>query len=212
MARTTATVRRRRPIDPRLLIGLGLVVASVAGVVGLVSAIDSRTVVVAAPATLAAGERIERGDLLERSVSLAEAGGLYLAADDIPAEGLVVMRTVRAGELIPRSALGDAAGLESTSLVVETAARLSSDALAGSTVELWASPVDAQRGGFGEPAVLVADAVVTRVLESDGLMSGSSGGSVELQVPRDRVARILQAQADGDALAVVAAGRPLRAG
>lgn len=211
MGRTPASARIRPIVDPRLLIGIGLVVASVVGVVALVTAVDDRTIVVAAPASLVPGDRVERADLLDRSVGLAEATALYLRADDIPDDGLVVVAPVRQGELIPRSAVGAATDVDSTSIVVETAGRLSSDALAGAAVELWSSPADAEGRGFDAPTVLVADALVVRVLESDGLMSGSSAGAVELLVPRDEVARILKAQADGDALAVVAAGLPVRA-
>jgi 2-phospho-L-lactate guanylyltransferase (CobY/MobA/RfbA family) len=64
-------------------------------------------------------------------------------------------------------------------------------------------------GGFGPPAVLTADAVVIRVIEPDGIVSAADGQSVEVQVPRTRIARMLQAIANGDALAVVPAGIPL---
>jgi hypothetical protein len=80
---------------------------------------------------------------------------------------------------------------------------------AGATVDVWASPADAETRGFGAPLVLVSDAVVVRVVEDEGLVSSRGGGAVEVLVPRSRVARVLQAQAAGDALAVVPAGLAL---
>ena len=211
MSRPTAS-RRGRSRDPRLFIGLGLVVTSVTGVMLLLAAADTRAVVVAARGTLTAGDRVTSDELLERSVGLAESAELYLSADDLPRDGLVLLRTVGEGELIPRSAVGDAAALEQTSIVVETAGRLSSDARAGAVVELWASPSGQGDETFGAPTVLVGDATVVRLLQADGLISGIASAAVELLVPRAQVARILQAQAAGDALAVVAAGRALPVG
>lgn len=208
MGRTADAVRARHVVDPRLLIGVGLVAVSVAGVVGLVSAVDARTTVYAAAGPLSPGDRIDRGDLVERSVSLDGADALYLRAADLPDDGLVVVRAVRDGELLPRASVGEAAGLRSTALVIEVAVPASRAVVPGATVDVWASPVDPETRGFGAPAVLVPDAIVVRLLADDGLVSDASGGAVEVLVPRSRVARILQAQADGDVLAVVPAGLP----
>ena len=67
------------------------------------------------------------------------------------------------------------------------------------------------QGAAGTPVVLAAQATVVRVLSDESLVSGSVGAasSVEVLVPRTRVARLLQAIAAGDALAVVPAGLPL---
>jgi hypothetical protein len=48
-----------------------------------------------------------------------------------------------------------------------------------------------------------------RIVEDDGLVSSRTSGAVEVLVPRSRVARVLQVQASGDALAVVPAGLAL---
>jgi hypothetical protein len=200
---------RRRAIDVRLLIGLALVAASVGGVVALVGAVDSRTRVYAAAAPLSPGDRIDRGDLVEREVSLDGADGLYLRAGELPADGLVVVQPVRDGELLPRAAVGEASGVSSTALVLELTGPPSSAVRPGAVVDVWASPADADGRGFGAPVVLVPDAVVVRIVEDDGLVSSRTSGAVEVLVPRSRVARVLQAQASGDALAVVPAGLAL---
>lgn len=193
----------------RLVVGLALVASSVAGVVVLVGALDTRTTVYAAASALSPGDRIDRGDLVERSVALDGADGLYLRAGDVPAEGLVVVRAVRGGELLPRAAVGDAAGVRSTALVLRLAAPVSASVRPGSSVDVWTSPAEVDGRGYGAPVVLVADAVVVRIVEDDRLVGSADAGSVEVLVPRGRVARVLQAQANGDALAVVPAGLPL---
>lgn len=203
------TSGRRAAIDARLLIGLGLVIASVVGVVGVVGALDTRTTVYAAASTLSPGDRIERADLVAREVALDGAAGLYVS--ELPGDGLVVVQPVREGELVPRTAVGEASSVASTALVLELAGAPSSAVEPGAVVDVWASPADAEGRGFGAPIVLVSDAVVVRVVTDDGVLAPSSAGAVEVLVPRARVARVLQSQAMGDALAVVPAGLPLGA-
>lgn len=206
--------RRRFGVDPRLIIGVGLVVASVAGVVGVVQASDRRVTVYAAHDTLAPGDRVVAGDLLTRQVALDDAAGLYLGEGDLPPDGLVATAVVRAGELVPLSALGTADGSDATTIVVQLAGRVSSPVEPGALVDVWTSSgesVDPSTGLAGTvipPAVLAPDAVVTRVLRPEGIVSSADGEAVEVLVPRARIARLLQAIADGDALAMVPAGIP----
>lgn len=209
MSPAAASGRRRTFVDPRLLIGLGLVVVSVAGMTGLLAAVDSRVTVLAAASSLVPGERVGPADLIERSVSLDGADELYLRVGDLPDEGLVAVQAVQRGELVPRSAVADAEAQRSTTLVIASATPVGSGVQPGARVELWVSPVDPDAGGFGAASVLVQEAIVVRVLDDEGLMSGASRDAVEVRVPRSRIARILQAQADGDLIAVVPAGLPL---
>ena len=60
------------------------------------------------------------------------------------------------------------------------------------------------------PAVIVSGATVVKVLDDTGGFSvASSGSSVEVLVPRSKVARLLQAIAQKASLAVVPAGIPI---
>ena len=53
-------------------------------VVGIVAAADTRTLVYAAAGAFAPGDRIDAGDLVERSVALDGSDPLYLAPGDLP--------------------------------------------------------------------------------------------------------------------------------
>jgi hypothetical protein len=208
---------RRAALDPRLLIGVGLVVASVAGVVSIVGAADRRVTVYAAADTLAPGDTVGPDDLLARQVALDDARSLYLSDQDVEAASLVATAVVRRGELIPRSAVGTQQGADSTSIVLELSGGVSASVVAGALVDVWSSTrigADANlgtSGGFGPPIVLSADAIVVRVVEDDGIVSAGDGRSVEVLVDRTRIARLLEAIANGDAVAVVSAGVPLAA-
>lgn len=201
--------RPRAIIDPRLLLGLVLVLASVAGVVAIVSFSDRAVPVYAASRSLTPGERVRAGDLVQRKVSLDGADRLYLRAGTLPAAGLVVTRPIARGELIPASSVGDAARAGMTSYVVQVPGRVSDAVAPGATVDVWASASsDQNREDADPPAVVASGATVVQVLADDGLVARDRM-AVEVLVPRSRIAQLLQAVSDGDALALVPTGLAL---
>lgn len=197
-----------RPPDVRLLIGLGLVVASVLGVVGLIAAVDRRVPAYVAASTLEPGSRLDPDRLLERQVSLDGAEGGYLLVGQLPADGLVVTRTIREGELISLAALGDPVGVDSTTVVVAPAIPVSGTITAGSVVDLWAAEPSSDGRLVDPPWVLVADAVVVDVVVETGFASAGRAVTVELLIPRTRLAIVLQTITDRGELSVVPAGIP----
>jgi hypothetical protein len=215
MTDSGAKLRRRFTLDVRLVLGLALVAASVVAVVVLVGAADTRVGVYAAADSLAPGDRVDADDLVERSVSLDGAEELYLVVGAIPADGFVVTQPVAAGQLVPLSAAGSVDGVRATSLVLRLAGPVSTVVETGSLVDVWGVALSDQGqtedARSGTPVVLASQATVVRVLEDETLIAGSGGAAstVEVLVPRTRVARLLQAIANGDALAVVPAGLPL---
>lgn len=201
--------RRRVVLDVRLVIGLLLVVASVAATTLLVGAADARIRVYAAGGDLAPGDRVGVDDLVERSVALDGAEGLYLGVGDLPDGGFVAAQPVAAGQLVPVSAAGSVDGERATSLVLRLSGPVSSVVESGSLVDVWGVAVLGQ-GETGTPVVLAAGATVVRVIADESLVGATgAAASVEVLVPRTRVARLLRAIASGDALAVVPAGLPL---
>lgn len=202
--------RRRFAVDVRLVIGLLLVAASVAAVTVIVGAADARVRVYAAADALAPGDRVDADDLVERSVALDGSDDLYLRVGAVPDEGFVVAQPVGAGQLVPLAAAGSADGVRATSLVLRLAGPVSSVVEPGSLVDVW-GVARLDQGETGTPVVLAAQATVVRVVADESLIAGTTGAasSVEVLVPRSRVARLLRAIAADDALAVVPAGLPL---
>jgi hypothetical protein len=227
----------RNAPDLRLVLGVLLVVGSVAGVYGIVAAADRRVTVYAAASALTPGERIDAGDLVQRSVALDGSDRLYLAVGRIPSGGLVVTQPVSKGELLPTSSVGSSSGVRSTSLVLQLATRVSAAVVPGAAIDIWAvadpdsarpavsaaqpsngAPVvgSADVADSGEsadaaaPTVIVSGATVVKVLDdSSGFSVASSGSLVEVLVPRSRVARLLESIAQKASLAVVPAGIPI---
>ena len=199
--------RRRFSVDPRLVIGVLLVAGSVAGVVGIVAAADETVEVYAAGAVLTPGDRVDAETLELRSVRLDEAIDLYLAPGDVPADGLIVSRSVLEGELVPASAVGSSDGERLASVVLSGGA-LAASVVPGAVVDVWAAK-EAEAGRYGPPAVLAAQAIVVRLVESSSIVGGGETTAVELLVPRTKIARVLESIANNDSLSIVPGGLPV---
>ncbi|MBX3092534.1 MAG: hypothetical protein KF801_08485 [Cryobacterium sp.] len=214
MVGTRAEVGKPRPprriwFDPRLTVGIILVIVSVVGVYGIVQASDRSVFVYSTASELSPGDRIYAGDLDVASVRLGEVGDRYLREGDVPTDGLLVTRAVSAGELVPASAVGSGASIRVASVVVAVSGQLSRSIVPGAVVDVWSSAQTDDRR-FGPPAVLVGSATVVRVLESTSLVADRGAIGVEILVPRDRIARVLQAVADDDAMSLVPVSIPVR--
>jgi hypothetical protein len=196
-------------LDPRLLIGLVLVIGSVAAVVGIVSTADETVEVYSARSPLVPGDRVELADLDTSNVRLSGVGSLYLLPGDVPDGGFVVTRAVSEGELIPASAMGSVTGLRLTSLVLDVNGALAASIEPGSTVDVWSSR-EVENGQFGPPGVIVSGATVVRLVQSETIVAGGESVAVEVLVPKARVARVLEAVSNMDAMSIVPADIPGR--
>ena len=111
MAATPAQ-RVRRPgwRDPRLWVGVVLVAGSVVAGSRLLAAADDTVQVWAASSDLGAGARLTEEDLVAARVRFADEStlaGYFTVDDELPAD-LELVHGVRAGELLPRAAVGSA--------------------------------------------------------------------------------------------------------
>jgi hypothetical protein len=214
-----ATQKRGRSFwfDPRFAIGLALVVVSVLGVDSLVNAANASVEVLAARSTLTPGERVHASDLVPTSVRVGRTAGLYLHASDVPSVGIVVTRSVAAGELVPHTAVGSQVGQLLTSVVVTVDGALAVSIVPGSRVDLWssqpASPTNdsgasTAPGAFDAPTVLVSSAIVVRLVDQKTLVA-SNGSAVELLMPKSDTATVLDGIANGAILSVLPVDLPL---
>ena len=120
-----AALRSHRPgwRDPRLWVGIVLVAASVVVGARALAAADDTVQVWAAAGDLGAGRRVQTDDLVAQRVRFADADalrGYFTVEDELPAD-LELTRSVGAGELLPRGAVGTPAetGLVEVPIAVE---------------------------------------------------------------------------------------------
>ena len=195
---THSTTRR---LDLRLIIGIAIVVITAFAGFALVTAADNTTTVYVAAKSLTPGHVLQKSDLVLTDVKLGKSSLAYLDASGLT-QGAVVTKAVSAGELVPISAVGTAKQVATTNVVVQLDVPLSSDAVVGSNVDVWASMAVGQ-GVFGPPAVIISGAQIAHITEATGLAASTGGVRVEIVVPQSKVAALLESQANGDAISLV---------
>ena len=176
--------------NPRLLLGLVLVAASVLVGARLVASADDSVAVWALAHDLPAGSSVSAGDLERRRVRFPDAAtaDAYLSADRAVPDGATLGRDVAAGDLLPRSALARTAG----PALVEVPVSVASDDLPatvrqGSHVDVWVTPkVSAVQGGRPTAAKVLDDVVVVAVPAPADRLAPEATRQVIVGVPPSR--------------------------
>lgn len=198
--------------DPRLVVGVLLVLGAVVAGGRLAAAASTTTAVWSARETLAAGDDVGPGDLVAVQVRLEGAGGRYLPAGEPPPAGTVALRTVGPGELVPASAVGDASRLARTPLGLPVDGALPSGMVKGARVDVWLTPTDRPAGPSGPapgeesapvPEILGRAVEVSEVSPQDGAFAGASARTVSVLLDDAEIARALAARAAGVDVAVL---------
>lgn len=201
-------MRASRRIDPRLLVGILLVVIAMVGVMSTVLAVQRSRTVFAVSQPVAAGQLIAAESLVPVSVPDDERAALYLAPETRPAGAMTATRPIGAGELVPLSGIGDA-DTSLTTVVVPLTGSLQQQIGVGSGVELWAAMPSPRPGEFEEPEVLAPTTQVVRIIEQERMIGGGDR-EIELLVPVRILATVLSAVANGAQLMVVPTSRPVQ--
>lgn len=175
--------RMRRPSwrDPRLGVGVLLVVASVALGSWAVSRADATVEVYQASGPVTPGDVIDVDDLHVVQVRLDGVENMYLVPGS-ELEEAVITRTVADGELVPLAALGSADDLDLRPVQIAMPATMQDIVTPGSRVDLWVAlpdPGSTQRALL-PPELLVEDVEVREVHTDTSVFAGSD--SVQAQV------------------------------
>ncbi|MFI8631171.1 SAF domain-containing protein [Microbacterium sp. NPDC077663] len=186
--------------DARFLLGIALIIASVAGVWLVVASARQTAPVFAAARTIVPGQTVTAEDLRVVDVALGPAGETYVSPASLE-PGVIATRTILAGELVPRAAVDGADAATTTSVVIRPAGDVSAAVTAGSVVEVWSAPAETD-GEVGAPRILVPSATVVSVTRDDAVVSGEDV-SLEVVIPRADVAATLAALAGDSLLSVV---------
>ena len=194
--------RLRRPSwrDPRLVVGLLLVAASVAAGSWVVTSAQAATPVWVARGVLTPGTSLSAELLVAADVRLgAEHLAVYLdATEPVPAD-LVVLRTVAEGELVPLAALGTSGdlGLHPVPLTV---ADPGTTVTQGAVVDLWFVPEP--DAAAPEPSPLASGLTVVEVAKPSGAFAQGQT-VVHVLVPSEELPGVLAATAAAGSVRVV---------
>ncbi len=192
--------------DPRLLVGVLLVVGSVVLGARLVAAADQTDPYLVAAHALTPGDPVSEADVRVVRLTMEAADSTYLPADgDLP-DGLVAVRAVAEGELLPRSGVGEAGDVDVQPVGVPVEGSLPAGLVKGASVDVWvAAPDPARAGGFLPPERLVEAAEVAEVTETNTALGAGGGSTVQVLVGPEPLQEVLGALANDAAVSLVLA-------
>ena len=194
-------LRRPRWKDPRLIVGIVLVLASILMGALLVSRLSATTPVLVARGPIVPGDPLESADLTTVELRLGDHRDQYVGTLEAIPEGAVAAAPVQAGELVPVSAVGQSEDVPLRPVVIPVEATVAESVVPGASVELWHTSPAVADGGTGEAELLVPDAIVRRIDEGSSL--GMRSMSVEVLVPAENLAPVLEVLARDERLDVI---------
>lgn len=207
MTATTGARRLRQPSwrDPRLLIGVLLVFVSVAVGARVLSNADRTAAVYVARTTLPTGSALKPSDLSVARLRLTGSSARYLdAAVPVPS-GLVLQRTVGAGELVPVAALADAAALAARPVGIPLVDGIPAGIVPGGLVDIWAAEKSSRATTSTTTPVRIGTAVEVYHVSpaGQGGLAASRTATVQVLVPEAQLPVVLAALADGSSVSLL---------
>ena len=215
VARPVAT-RMQRPSwrDSRVLVGLLLVLSATALGAKVIASADDRVPMFVASAGLKPGDRISPETVRRVDVLLGDGLAGYLSAASALPPDLLALREVRAGELVPTSAVGSQQDVAVQPVSVRVDATSAGALVAGSVVDVWVSRRDGAttQEKYLEAAVLLRAVTVSRVPPPQGGFGATAAtASVQLLVATGDVQKLITAQDDQARITLVPVPGSLRA-
>ncbi|MCX8452552.1 MULTISPECIES: hypothetical protein [Paenarthrobacter] len=200
----TGTARLKAPSwkDPRLLIGILLVLLSVSGVVAVIGSADKTNKLYAAKEPIAVGQSISADDLEAVDVRLGDVEAFYLTVSAGLAEGDVALQRIEKHQLVPRQSLGRADALDRKPVAIPVDTALPDQVVPGARVDVWVSKPDSARS-FDRPVLLLPGAEVTAVTPGSSALGASKSTVLLVLVTDQQMPELLGAQANGAKVSAV---------
>jgi hypothetical protein len=195
-ARPARRLRQPSWRDPRLLVGLFLVLGSVVAGGWVVGSADHTVPVYAAGHPLTPGETLLAADLTVVRVRLGPATDRYLrvGSGSPPGSGRVVLRAVPEGELVALSAVGDPAQVDLRPVAVPIEPEVAQRLGPGVLVDVWVAPRHEDRADTFETPRMVASGVqVSSATTQHGALGSSGTSSVQLLLGPELVPGLIEA-------------------
>lgn len=198
------TPRLQKPSwkDPRLLIGVLLVLASVAGVVALVGNADQSVPMYAAKNPISVGQSISADSFTVVNVQLGDVDGKYLSPGLDMGEHQVALRMVPQGELVPRSSIGEVDALNRKPAPVSVTEALPKEVVPGAHVDVWVALPD-ESNGFKEPELMLPGVEVAAITSASSAFGSGSRTQLMVLVSDAQMPHFLGAVANKAQVSVV---------
>ncbi|MGL5856853.1 MAG: flagella basal body P-ring formation protein FlgA [Angustibacter sp.] len=210
----TLARRLRHPswADPRLLLGLVLVLGATIGGALVIRSADSSVQMLAATRSLSPGETLTESDLTVVRVRMSAGRDRYVTSD-APVRDRTVLRAVGPGELLAAGAVGppDAVQLRPVAVPITSDGV---DILSGGLVDVWVAEPDPDKAEtFDDPRQIAAQVAVAGRTTASGPLGSATATTVRLLLPPGLLPQVIGAVNNGARVTLVpvpTAGRPGR--
>ncbi|MGF6833863.1 hypothetical protein QF015_002038 [Paenarthrobacter sp. TE4293] len=199
-----AGARLRKPSwkDPRLLIGVLLVLVSIAGVIALVGSADRTTQAYTAREDIAVGQVVTVSDLSIVKVRLDDIEPGYVTVEGGLADGKVALQRVAKNQLVPQESLGNADSLNRKPVAITMEGELPAQAIAGARVDVWVA-LPGTTSAFDKPQLLLPGAEIAQVVPGSTGLGAMKTTQVLVLVTDEQMPMLLGAQANKANISVV---------
>lgn len=187
--------------DPRVLVGIILVIASLLGAWAVITRVANTVTVWAASKPLASGSTIDQDSLTAVEVRLPDTEDKYVRTDQSSPVGMSVTGSVAAGELVPASVLVDPARLDGRVIALDIPGNLPQAVQAGAFVDVWATDTKDEET---QPVEVLSRAHVHAVGRDEGGFTSTAGTRLEIYVPNDKLQQVLEVVATDHRVSIVA--------
>lgn len=179
--------------DPRLLIGVLIVLLSVVAVTGIVRINDRTEPYLAAKHDLLVGQRITNDDLQPVSVRLADSSSKYLSEGTRLAEGAVATQSIFEGQMVPRHSIGSVDQLRRKPMSLTIGEEAAGGIEVGQSVDVWVTESGSNGAEASDPRLVVSRAEVSRVTHDDSAIGGSAKATVQVLVEEGNLPPLIKA-------------------
>ena len=200
-----ASARLRRPSwkDPKLLVGITLILLSVIAVVGIVRLNDHTEPFYTAKRDIAVGEELSEEDFQVTRMQLGEAGGKYWSPSQELADSAVATAPIAAGELVARTAVGQTDQLNRKPVTVSVPAETAVGLQNGRPVDLWVAAKSPQGTGYEDPQLKVSAAEVSRITREQNALGAADEAAVQLLVLEEELPELIKAVSSDARITVI---------
>ncbi|WP_104089952.1 hypothetical protein [Arthrobacter sp. GMC3] len=188
--------------DPRLFVGILLVLASVASVVSLVGAAEKSIPMYVAKDAIMVGQPISVDSFEIVQVRLGDVDGKYMHPGISLPERPVAVRMVQEGELVARSSIGSTDALDRKPASVTVGEPLPKEVVVGSSVDVWVA-LPNERNGYDEPVLMLPGVEVAAVNATSSGLGAGKGTQLMVLVTDAQMPKFLGAIANKAKVSVV---------
>ncbi|WP_175956175.1 hypothetical protein [Schaalia sp. Marseille-Q2122] len=190
--------------DPRLVIGIIVLLASIIACTQLIASARAGIPVYRSTRPIAQGESLGPHNTV--IIDARPESTAYLPGGELPSDAQATIN-IGAGELIARSAITTEAQKNRRNIVISVSDGLPDTVTPGTSLELWFvpnQPIGTQEAP--KPSIVTKDATLVKVLGESGILAGQGSLRIEVRFNVTDISKILESAHGNGTLSAVPVG------